>query len=248
MDNNRILCLNSIIFQIYNVENFDEMRGAILSSIGNLIPISCGSILMVDHTSSRKLLCNPVCFPERFLPVEQNYLKIEQFDYSRWLMLKKQAAVVKATSLMPDEDREKTALYQKCYAPYGLHYSVDLTIVNNGEHLGILTLYRSKAEGDFTDDDVFLLQMLSDHLNARFHADRKARNPFAEVKNMNDYIASYALTGREAEILYSILYGKSNEDIAEELCISPHTLKKHLQNIYRKTGTSSRIQLFTLRP
>lgn len=27
MDNNRILCLNSIIFQIYNVENFDEMRG-----------------------------------------------------------------------------------------------------------------------------------------------------------------------------------------------------------------------------
>ena len=175
------------------------MRGAILSSIGNLIPISCGSILMVDHSSSRKLLCNPVCFPERFLPVEQNYLKIEQFDYSRWLMLKKQAAVIKATSLMPDEDREKTALYQKCYAPYGLHYSVDLTIVNNGEHLGILTLYRSKAEGDFTDDDVFLLQMLSDHLNARFHADRKVRNPFAEVKNMNDYIASYALTGREAE-------------------------------------------------
>lgn len=248
MDNNRILCLNSLIFQIYNVENFDEMRRAVLYSIGNLIPISCGSILMVDHSDSRKFLCDPVCFPERFLPVEQNYLKIEEFDYSRWLMLKKQAVVIKATSLMTDEDRQRTALYQKCYAPYGLHYSVDLTIVNNGEHLGILTLYRSKVAGDFSDDDVFLLQMLSDHLNARFYADKKAQDPFVEVKNMNDYIASYALTGREAEILYLVLYGKSNEDIVEELCISPYTLKKHLQNIYKKTGVSGRVQLFTLQP
>ncbi len=178
--------------------------------------------------------------------MEQNYLKIEEFDYSKWLMLKKQAAVVKATSLMSDEDREKTALYQKCYAPYGLHYSVDLTIVNNGEHLGILTLYRSKVQGDFSDDDVFLLQMLSDHLNARFYDELLAQNPFTGVKNMNDYITAYSLTSREAEILYLILSGSSNEDIVEELCISSHTLKKHLQNIYRKTGASNRIQLFTL--
>lgn len=248
MDNNRILCLNSIIFQIYNIEDFDEMRTSILNSLGTLIPISCGSILMVDHSSAVKFLCDPICFPERFLPMEQNYLKFEEFDYSRWLMLKKQTAVMKATSLMSDEDRQKTAIYQKCFAPYGLHYAVDLTIVNNGEHLGILSLYRSKVEGDFADDDVFLLQMLSDHLNARFYADRKAQDPFAEVKNMNDFIAAYALTAREAEILYLILYGKSNEAISEELCISPHTLKKHLQNIYRKTGVSGRIQLFTLQP
>jgi len=41
---------------------------------------------------------------------------------------------------------------------------------------------------------------------------------------------------REAEIMDMIFDGISNEEIVESLFISPSTLKKHLQNIYRKTG------------
>ena len=41
---------------------------------------------------------------------------------------------------------------------------------------------------------------------------------------------------------------QSNEDIAAQLVISRHTLLKHLQNIYRKCGVSSRWDLRRLGP
>ena len=48
------------------------------------------------------------------------------------------------------------------------------------------------------------------------------------------------LTARELEVLRLVAAGKSNRDIAAELFISDHTVRRHLQNIFRKVGVSSR--------
>jgi DNA-binding CsgD family transcriptional regulator len=52
------------------------------------------------------------------------------------------------------------------------------------------------------------------------------------------------LTRREAEILEELCLGSSNESIAQKLSIRPRTVKFHQENLLRKTGASSRIQLF----
>ncbi|NLD20281.1 MAG: GAF domain-containing protein [Clostridiales bacterium] len=247
MDNNTILSLNNVIYQIYNVTDFTEMRISVLNSLKTLIPNSCGSILMASEAGSRELLCDPVCVPQKYLGMEQRYLKMEEYDYSRWLIQRKQTTVMSATSLMPDEQRVKTAVYQSCFEPFGLHYSIDLTIVNNGQFLAVLALYRTKEESDFGEDEVFLLQTLSDHLNARFFSNKMLRKGPYDMLERGFFIKKYSLTAREAEILLMILTEKSNEEISESLCISVHTLKKHLQNLYRKTGVSNRVQLLGLR-
>ena len=51
------------------------------------------------------------------------------------------------------------------------------------------------------------------------------------------------LTSRETEIGLLVVNGYSNRRIAEELYISEFTVKKHLTNIYEKTGTSGRKEL-----
>ena len=51
-----------------------------------------------------------------------------------------------------------------------------------------------------------------------------------------------SLTNREMEALDLLAKRLSNKEIAEELFISPDTVKKHLNNIYGKLNVNSRRQ------
>lgn len=59
-------------------------------------------------------------------------------------------------------------------------------------------------------------------------------------------LARYGITGRELEIIALVCRGKTNREIADELCISPQTVKDHNYNIFRKTGIKNRTQLARL--
>ena len=50
------------------------------------------------------------------------------------------------------------------------------------------------------------------------------------------------LSERQIEILAIIAAGATNDEIADRLCISPHTVKKHLYSIFKKINVSNRIQ------
>lgn len=48
------------------------------------------------------------------------------------------------------------------------------------------------------------------------------------------------LTRREAEVLLWVSYGKTNKTISEILDISPRTVNKHLEQVFRKLGVETR--------
>lgn len=51
---------------------------------------------------------------------------------------------------------------------------------------------------------------------------------------------TYQVSAREAEVLSWIAQGKTNRDIAEILDVSPRTVNKHLERIFRKIGVENR--------
>ncbi len=54
---------------------------------------------------------------------------------------------------------------------------------------------------------------------------------------------TYGLTPREIEVVACIVEGCSNKDIAKQYAISEETVKRHLSNIFDKTGVSTRLEL-----
>lgn len=55
--------------------------------------------------------------------------------------------------------------------------------------------------------------------------------------------ATYGVSEREFEILELVVQGKTNAQIAELLFLSPHTVKNHLYNAYKKLGVANRMEL-----
>ena len=54
---------------------------------------------------------------------------------------------------------------------------------------------------------------------------------------------TYGLTPRELEVVTCIVEGCSNKDIAKQFTISEETVKRHLSNVFDKTGVSTRLEL-----
>lgn len=53
---------------------------------------------------------------------------------------------------------------------------------------------------------------------------------------------AYRLTKREREILAIVAAGSTNSEVADKLYISPHTVKVHIQNIFKKIGVPNRVK------
>ena len=51
-----------------------------------------------------------------------------------------------------------------------------------------------------------------------------------------------SLTARELDVLRLVARGRSNREIATELVLSPRTVERHLENLYRKTGNRTRAE------
>jgi DNA-binding NarL/FixJ family response regulator len=62
------------------------------------------------------------------------------------------------------------------------------------------------------------------------------------LNSKKEYVEHISLTTTEHEILKSIAEGKTSQQIAEERCLSVHTIATHRKNIFRKIGVNNALE------
>ncbi|WP_410635751.1 response regulator transcription factor [Amycolatopsis sp. cmx-4-83] len=124
--------------------------------------------------------------------------------------------------------------YTDFYRPRGTVDQLLCVVQVDDRHGRVLTLSRSRPGFSARDHD--LVELLTPHLAQAFaRHERPAVRPVAGT--------APELTAREHEVAALVARAASDREIARRLGISPRTVQKHLQQIYRKLGLTSRAEL-----
>lgn len=241
LDTNDWLVLNSIIYKIYTVEDEKKMRIAFLEQLKMIIDFDAADFYLSkdEGVNGETGLVNPVAYNCDCVSGDYDAL-----DYSRGILYSGKSMVYRETDIIDDEKRKISEYYQKVYKPNNWHYSMQIILAKDKQFLGVATLYRSIGKDNFEYDDIFLVDMLRDHLSFRLSKERKNRLENPHKWTIMEAAEEFQLTRREEMVLQCIMEGKDKEEICNELVISVNTFKKHSLNIYRKLGVNNRVQLF----
>jgi len=112
--------------------------------------------------------------------------------------------------------------------------------------LAWITFYREADEPDFNQEEMNYLSLFQAHFDAAVHRILRAEHRWGLENILRATAARYGLSERELEILGTLLEGKTNAEIAEQMFISPGTVKVHIEHILNKTGARSRTELVSI--
>lgn len=144
---------------------------------------------------------------------------------------------VRMSDVIDRSDWHRLDIYQQCYRPRPTEHVLAVHLSDPGASSRAFALNR--ASGEFTDTDRELLDILRAPLAEayrRAHARHRAERTLATYSEAR----LAALTDREIEVLELVAAGRTNVAIARTLQVSPRTVAKHLERIYRKLGVGNR--------
>lgn len=228
LDTKDWLVLNNIIYKIYTTEDLTEMRQTLFEQLK----------MVLDFDSGDFFLWNPHGKSGLASPVTYNWDGMDTYykdssDCGKGIMYGSKSLVYRDTDIISDEKRVE-------------YYSLRMILAREKQFLGVVTFYRTIGKDNFEYDDIFLLDMLKDHLAYRLHQPVKNEGGGQDKISIVEAVKKYELTKREETILSLLLEGMDNTAISGELVISVNTLKKHILHIYRKLGIKNRVQMFKM--
>lgn len=232
--------INEILLDLYRTETLKALEKCFLTGIGALIPYHQSNFYAIDPKSGDPFIRDAyfIDTDERLIPAffesyqpQNNYL-INLFNY-------KQSIVFVESDVLDENTRRNTDFYKNFLAPQGLLCGCGIILIENGCKIGVVSIFRKETWNDFTEKEVFILELFKTHLTElvmKFVSQQK------ECMNRH----TERLTTREKEILELIMKGYSNEEIAEKLFITVSTTKKHVYHIFSKYGVNNRMSLIKL--
>lgn len=124
-----------------------------------------------------------------------------------------------------DREWHASPMYLEAFDGDGHDHELMCSLPTVGTRARRLCFFRWGGS-DFDQRDRMVMTLLRPHLVEIFG---RQRIPVVAM-----------LTRRQTELLEHVARGRSNAEIAKRLCLSEHTVRKHLENIFERLGVTNR--------
>ncbi len=256
---------NALIHKLYHSSNLNKVRSVVLDNLIHLVPYDNAAFFLVDP--STEAFTEPLLYGldrHRFQQYQEYYEKRD--DYKK---------AVFSQDLIPPFDRcsdymdyqlwQKNEHRSDFLLPQDIYHMAGVQILQNDQLVGEISLHRKSSSPDFSDREMYILQMLHSHINSIFirlaSTNSEYRLPDGEAAVLIDpgqsdllpdltpksraraASSDKSLTRRERDIVSLIAQGKTNQEIARQLYISENTVKTYIKRLFAKLGVKSRTEL-----
>lgn len=136
--------------------------------------------------------------------------------------------VLRLSDFMKPRRRRSLAYYAEVWRPHRIEDALRLWLPAPPGRAR--SIYLERSGPNYTDREKTLFGLLRPHLIGIRERRAAARSAHRIAE----------LTEREPEILGHVDDGKTNAEIARLLFVSPHTVRKHLENAFEKLGVHKR--------
>lgn len=168
-----------------------------------------------------------------------NYIEYYQFNDPITTKLQTQRKSTLVTDVIAHDDLKKTEFFNDFLIVDGLFWGINFYAWNNYKNIGDLRIWRDVKRGNFSSDDVILLDMIGSAFTSFLaRTNNQEHNYFPNISEGN---IIKNLSPREQSIATLITRGYSDKEIAKQLCISPTTVRTHINNAFEKMNVSKRI-------
>ena len=143
---------------------------------------------------------------------------------------------IRISDFLGRERFPRLGLYTEFFRHFPVEHQLALALPSQPPQ--VIGIAFNRSRGDFSDADRDLLAVLRQPMTTARERAKTREQARQALTAADSELAD--LTDRELRVLQLTAQGRTNSAIAHALDISPRTVAKHLEHIYRKLGVSSR--------
>jgi DNA-binding CsgD family transcriptional regulator len=144
----------------------------------------------------------------------------------------------KISDFLSRQEFHRLGLYSEFFRHIPVEHQIAFSMPGSTDDR-LVAIALNRTGPDFTEADAALLGVLQAPLGNALRRSRSRGQARTALARADSYGGS-DLTDREMQVLQFAAAGRTNQAIATAIDVSPRTIAKHLENIYRKLGVTSR--------
>ncbi len=256
---------NNLIHTLYHTSNLNQMRVVALDKLIHLVPYDNAAFFLV--APGTEAFTEPLLYGLDRYSFQQYQAYYEERDEYKKAVFSQDIIppVDRCSDYMDYQLWQKNEHRSDFLLPQGIYHMAGVQILQNDRLLGEISLHRKASSPDFSDREMYILQMLHSHINSVFTGLASTNSEYglpdgeAAVSinpGPSDLLSDLtpesrataassnkSLTRRERDIVSLIAQGKTNQEIARQLYISENTVKTYIKRLFVKLGVKSRTEL-----